>query len=419
MKTYNLPVELIIQKPVHVTQSKSVPVDIVKKLKNAGIDAMMEDSHLPASKKQAIAPKSTQTSGNNVVVKTNALDTEINPWDIAHLSVDALGADTTYIEPNFINEFTVERKVNDSADQLNAKSFGIGNTDDDFDPDWQPNANIIWHLDEAHSQLLKARNAVAHDDYEIRIGHIDTGYSKTHSVIPDKIRNNPLQRNFVKGEILNDAHDPFSDGFLKQPGHGTGTLGLLAGTKVDLATDNGGFQDYLGGAWFANVICCRIAESVILFKTYAFAQALQYLTDLCLSGTQVHVVSMSMGGAPSKIWADAVNAAYEAGITVVTASGNNFSGLPTRHIVYPARFKRVIAACGVTYDFKPYCTKKVDEMQGCYGPSRYMDHALAAFTPNTPWACVETNTIRFSGAGTSSATPQIAAAAAIYYKKYH
>jgi hypothetical protein len=126
-----------------------------------------------------------------------------------------------------------------------------------------------------------------------------------------------------------------------------------------------------------------------------------------------------MGGAPSKIWADSVNAAYEAGITMVSAAGNNFAGLPTRHVVYPARFGRVIAASGVTFDFKPYYTKKKDEMQGCFGPPRHMLKALSAFTPNTPWASVESGTIRFSGAGTSSATPQIAAAAAIYYRKYH
>jgi hypothetical protein len=36
----------------------------------------------------------------------------------------------------------------------------------------------------------------------------------------------------------------------------------------------------------------------------------------------------------------AVNALYELGIFIVTAAGNNFGNLPTRNIVYPARFKR-------------------------------------------------------------------------------
>ena len=46
-----------------------------------------------------------------------------------------------------------------------------------------------------------------------------------------------------------------------------------------------------------------------------------------------------------------------------------------------------------------------------------MTRALAAFTPNVPWACGTNSMVKFSGAGTSSATPQIAAAAAIYYRK--
>jgi hypothetical protein len=419
MKKFNQPIELIIQVPVSQTRGLSVSKDLGKQLKDAGIDAELVSDPSDHSKKKGVLQKSLSLKKSNVIVKTKARDTEINPWDIAHLSADALGKSASYVEPDFISEFIVERKVDSPAGELNVKSFGSGKTNDNYDPDWNPNSNIIWHLDDKHSQLKSAREAVAGIDYEIRIGHLDTGYSKTHFVIPDSARKNILQRNFIRGENPKDAHDPFSGGFLKMPGHGTGTLGLLAGKKIDVLTDNGSFQDYLGGAYFAEVICCRIAESVILLKTNTFAEALNYLTELSLSGTQVHVVSMSMGGAPSRIWADAINAAYEAGITIVTASGNNFAGLPTRHLVYPARFGRVIAACGVTFDFKPYYTTKKDEMQGCYGPVKHMSKALSAFTPNTPWASTESGAIRFSGAGTSSATPQVASAAAIYYRKYH
>ena len=419
MKSYNQTVDLIIQLPQTQIQSKSVAGNLQKKLKDAGIETESDsEPPRPASRKMAIS-MNISLPKRNVLIRTKAVDTEINPWDLAHISADALGKDSGYIEPDFINEFTAERKIDSSAGELKARSFGSGKSDDNFDRDWNPGSNMIWHLDDKYSQLKTARNAVANIDYNIRIGHLDTGYSKTHFAIPDSVRNDKLQRNFVRGEDPDDSHDPFSKGFMKQPGHGTGTLGLLAGTKIDIATSEGRFQDYLGGACFAEVICCRIAESVILFKTNAFAEALNYLTELSLSGIQVHVVSMSMGGAPSGIWADAVNAAYEAGITVVTAAGNNFAGLPIKHIVYPARFGRVIAACGVTYDFKPYSTRKKDEMQGCFGPPGYMSKALSAFTPNTPWASVESGTIRFSGAGTSSATPQIASAAAIYYRKYH
>lgn len=419
MEKTNQPIELIIQTHPSTIQSKSMNGDLSQKLKSMGIEVEIISTEETKSSGKAKGLNGHETEKRNVLVRTKAKDTEINPWDMAHLSADAAGNSAKYIEPNILNEFVVDRKVDSPAEKLSPKTFGSGRSSDDYDPDWHPNTNIIWHLGDNYSQLKSAREAVADNPYTVRIGHLDTGYSATHFAIPDSIRTNKLQRNFVKGESPNDAHDPFIQGFLKQPGHGTGTLGLLAGGKINLATANGPFNDYLGGAYFAEVICCRISESVILFKTSAFADALTYLTELSLAGTQVHVVSMSMGGAPSRIWADAVNAAYEAGIFVVTAAGNNFAGLPTRHVIYPARFGRVTAACGVTYDFKPYYTSKPDEMQGCFGPKKDMLKALSAFTPNTPWASVESGTIRFSGAGTSSATPQVAAAAAIYYKKYH
>jgi len=418
MKRYDKPIDLIIEKKAGSATSKSFP-GIEGKLRAAGINiGDIKESSDTVPKTFGKAMHTKRAGKEKLRIQTGVSDMEMNPWDMAHLSKKALGKTAGYIEPDSWNEFVTGRKVENKFDDLTPKSFGTASKGDDYDPDWQPRQNSIWHLDDSHSQLLSARNAVMNEKYLIRIGHLDTGYSN-HSVIPESIKKNPLQRNFIEGEAANKAFDFQSEGFLKQPGHGTGTLGLLAGGKVKLNTANGVFEDYLGGAWFADVVCCRISKSVILFKTSAFADALKYLTLLTVNGTPVHVVSMSMGGAPSKAWADAVNDAYMAGITIVTASGNNFDGLPTRHVIYPARFERVIAACGVTYDFAPYYTKLIAEMQGNFGPSRDMNKALAAFTPNTPWASVGSGTIKFSGAGTSSATPQIAAAAAIYYRKNH
>ncbi len=419
MKSYNQPIELIVKSSVANLQSRSAQKTFREQFRKAGIETEFISKAMPAGPKKKFVGKAHKPGSANVIVKTNAKDTEVNPWDIAHVSLDSMGKDAGYIEPNFAQEFVVQRKIDVPAKKITSKTLSSGKSADDYDPDWQPHKNIIWHLDDNYSQLKSARDSVAGIGYNVRIAHLDTGYSQTHFVVSDAIRQNPLQHNFVDGENPGDAHDPLIDGFMKQPGHGTGTLGILAGTKIDIPTDTGRFLDYLGGAYFAEIIACRIAPSVILMKTASFADALDYLTNLSLNGTQVHVVSMSMGGAPSRVWADAVNAAYEAGITLVTASGNNFAGLPTRHVVYPARFGRVIAACGVTNDYKPYFTKKLNEMQGCFGPERHMKKALSAFTPNSPWARVSSGTISFSGAGTSSATPQIAAAAAIYYRKYH
>jgi Subtilase family len=330
---------------------------------------------------------------------------------------DQIKTNQSFVEPDFVSEFIVDKKVFGGMKNVKGAILKSNSNADDFDSDWNPQENSIWYLDKKHSQLLDARTDVMnHDDgYITRIGHLDTGYSN-HPQTPPKL-SKKLQRNFVEGEDANDATDRKIGGALNMPGHGTGTGCILAGNKYKTA--DGKFDDFLGGAYFAEIIPCRVSNSVVLFKASSFAKAIQYLIDLNNSGTRVHAVSMSMGGVPSQLWADIINAAYDAGITVVTAAGNNFNGLPTRKLVYPARFNRVIAACGVTYDNAPYFHKKLGEMQGCWGPKKNMGKALAAFTPNTPWAMMNRGTISFSGAGTSSATPQIAAAVACYYKKYH
>jgi len=424
MRVTNQPVELIVETSANASsmQSKSrgAGSSIAKKLKEAGIEVeQITPAQKALSAKQAKAFSAVPVSGK-VYVKTALKDYEMNPWDVAHQSAKALGTAATFAEPDLLQEFTVDNNVDVpfKKDRL-AKTGTSKSGENGYDPDWQPHRNTIWHLGDDFSQLKSAREAVWDLPYTIRIGHLDTGYGKEHPAIPDSIKQNPMQRNFVDGEDEKDAHDRLTAGMLRMPGHGTGTLGILAGGKVRLQTDDGLFNDYLGGAPFAEVICCRVAPSVVLMKTSAFAEAISYLTSLTLTGTPVHVVSMSMGGAPAKAWADAVNAAYEAGITIVTAAGNNFNGLPTQHVIYPARFQRVMAACGVTHDYAPYTHKKLGEMQGCYGPRRHMTKALAGFTPNTPWVTTSNGKISFAGAGTSSATPQVASAAAIYYRKYY
>jgi subtilisin family serine protease len=413
MKIYHQPIELIIKGSSSTKPLGKSVLNVKSLLNKAGLQVESvrnSNAGAPPAKGKALKPQKDA----RLYVKTRLRDSEMNPWDAAHAAAEALGAGASFIEPDLLHEYTMPNNLHVSHKKAIAKGSDDG---DGYDPDWQPHQDTVWHLGEQFSQLKAAREEVEGVDFTIRIGHLDTGYSKEHTIVPDKVRRNKLQRNFVEGEDAGDAHDRMLSGGLRNPGHGTGTLGLLAGNKVKIGTPV--FNDYLGGAYFADVISCRVSTSVVLIKTSAFAEAIDYLTGLTLAGTPVHVVSMSMGGAPSQAWADAVNKAYEAGITLVTAAGNNFNGLPTQHIIYPARFQRVIGACGVTYDFKPYHTTKLGEMRGCFGPERHMKKALAAFTPNTPWASTQKNTVRFSGAGTSSATPQIASAAAIYYRKHY
>jgi hypothetical protein len=333
-------------------------------------------------------------------------------WDMAHEAAQQYNA---YVEPD----------IGVQWDYRNRVSVAVGAAPGDLcfynaeSTDFPQGTGFAWHLD--LSQLRSARNEVGDNPEKARIGILDTGFDFKHQARPGNLLLD-LQRNFVGDDRpTNDATDPFPRGPFTNPGHGTGTIGLLAGQRLQNMTRPEQNGDYLGGAPLAEVLPVRIATGVMLLFSSAFATGLDYLIAPNGNGAdRVDVLSMSMGGLASKAWADVVNRAYDAGIVMVTAAGNNFPLTP-ESIVYPARFRRVIAACGVMADGRPYIRENVPigKMAGNYGPDSKMDTALAAFTPNTPWAEINCESIvDMDGAGTSSATPQIAAAAALWLQKH-
>lgn len=271
----------------------------------------------------------------------------------------------------------------------------------------QTGTHAMWHASPDHGQFASIAGFFdAERGPRVRIAQLDTGFDPHHQTLPARLRHD-LQRSFVSGEPTNDATDRAGGMVNKAPGHGTGTLGILAGRNT-------------GAAPWAEVIPLRVATGVVLFSNSAVARALDYVHALCADPqTFVHVITMSMGGVASRAWADAVNALYERGVTIVSAAGNNYGNLPTRYLVYPARFNRVTAACGVMADLTPYADLGLTRMAGNYGPRAAMQTALAASTPNVPWprrGC--SGIVDSDGAGTSSATPQVAAAAALWIARH-
>ncbi len=348
-----------------------------------------------------------------------------NPWELSHaLSAAGMGivSGDAFVEPDLLQDWNFQ--------DPGARAGGLAATGKCVFVDQNAvlpgvKGKFAWHLDDAFSGLRKARTTVgAPAGNVIRIAHLDTGYDPAHQTLPAHLRQD-LERNFLPGENLHDASDPAVGGFLKNPGHGTATLGILAGNKFTFAAPGyTAFADFLGGAPHAEVVPIRVGTSVVQLLTSAVAAGINYAAELCRDpATRIHVMSMSMGGLASQAWADAVNKAYESGIVYVAAAGNNFSaglfGVPTRMIVFPARFRRVLAACGVMANAHPYFGLPIGSMQGNWGPESKMATALSAFTPNMPWAtrgCP--GIVEMDGAGTSAATPQIAAAAALYFQKH-
>ena len=349
----------------------------------------------------------------HIVEPALALDAG-NPWDVCHAMVtQGLGlagaALPEFAEPDFAQSWITGSPeaealaLTASCEPVAQKTGSSGYPGAD-DP--------LWHQDDGHSGFARALAdlTLPPADQRVRIAHLDTGFDPAHQSRPALLETE-LQRNFVDDQAPTDATDTAS-GVFNNRGHGTGTLSLLAGSPA-------GGLPRLGAAPFARVVPLRVADRVVLFRNSAIAQALDHVHALCATpATAVDVVTLSMGGLASSAWADAVNALYEAGVVVVAAAGNNFGNLPTHHVVYPARFNRVIAACGVMADHQPYADLPASKMAGNYGPASKMRTAMAAYTPNVPWAKLGCGTVvDLDGAGTSAATPQIAAAAATWLQK--
>ena len=315
-----------------------------------------------------------------------------NAWDAAHDAMRqgfAAGNGIIAAEPDFAQSFAGD---DGGAADCAARPQSA-------DGDRAVGAGDDWHLGDAYSGLARAAAAVAPDaQARILIAHLDTGYDPAHPAMPTGLQT-ALERDFTRGGGASAA-DTTPDGGIpgtRNRGHGTGTLSILAGT---------GF----GGAPHARVMAVRIADSVVRFTTSTMVQGIDHAR-----AAGAHVLSMSMGGLASAALADAVNAAYEAGLTLVTAAGNNFApGVPIRSVVYPARMRRVIAATGVMANGRPYFDLDGGTMQGCWGPPAKMSTAIAGWTPNIPWAMLGCGTVRRDGEGTSAATPQVAAACALW-----
>ena len=332
-----------------------------------------------------------------------------NPWDAAHEAAEQLNY-KNYIEPDILHE-------RETSDERGKEDF--------TDTFWPPHSKTPapgWHLDEQHTGFASVRSKAT--GKTIRIAHLDTGYTPDHFSAAGMNILTDYEKDFW--DKKDTAVDPSHPG-KAFAGHGTATLALLAAGRLKLSYGDQTFDDIFGGAPDAEIIPVRISPSVIHAYTSSMALGLDWALrpkgDL---SKRCDVVTISHGGLPTKLWATAVNALYEHGTVVVAASGDSVSltiiNIATRFTVYPSCFNRVITALGAASDRTPYKTKGFGHVQGCWGPDTVMRKAIAAYTPNVAWMKFKDKPPQLGfdmhGAGTSSSTPQVAAACALWLQLY-
>lgn len=381
-----------------------------------------------------------------------------NPWDVAHAALrtsdqentgllarvferlEAAGATPLELEPDLsmvVDSEALQRHLASATSHESAQSAGPFRAP--ASRAWPHPEDPLWHLRDEYSQLARAREA-ARPDFEadlevIQIAHLDTGYDPNHPLLPrrfDRVRSRDLTDTPAAGRI-EAAPDPGRKGFLKFPGHGTGTLGLLAGGRICYPSRGSGVTcEDVGGAPLARIVSYRVSDSVIHLYPRTLARAVRLATD-----EGADVLSLSMGGLPSGALRDAVNYAYSHGTALFAATGDFFVvpvlGLRTpSSVVYPARFSRVVGVTGVTADLLSYARApsllgwlrnfRSWSLRGSAGPRAAMTRTVAAYAPNVPWAVwapsAPTGACDLDGAGTSAATPQVAAAASLWLQRH-
>jgi hypothetical protein len=362
-----------------------------------------------AAYQQSPAFSPEKPEDNWFLVTPSTFDPSLNPWDLAH-QVARQKQYSFFAEPDLLQATFQEAEARAWVQPTRG-----------LDQHWPPPRSVSpgWHLEAGFTDFISAHRVAMGKG--VRIAHLDTGYWPPHASTPKNIRP-ALGWNFYEGNPVTvdpGTGSPFD--ILPSPGHGTATLAFLAGNKLELIFSGHRFDGYFGGAPESEVVPVRIAASVIHFYTSTMAQGIDYalaprgdITKKC------DVITISHGGLPAESWAYAVNRVYEAGIVMAAASGDNivapFGPFPFYDTVWPSRFNRVITVVGATYDKTPYVTNVLGEIEGSWGPDKnVMKKAIAAYTPNVAWMKYRTN-VQFDmdGKGTSSSTPQVAAACALW-----
>ena len=212
------------------------------------------------------------------------------------------------------------------------------------------------------------------------------------------------------------AYNAPEDLFYRKPGHPTDTFahgtfvtGLIAGVVDNELSATGTVSPAF------NVKIMPIAANIPFlnsFYTYDIVNAIDYAVFY-----GADVINLSLGSSsPDFYMEQAINTAYNNGVTVVAASGNNGSGT----LDYPARYDKVVSVGAINSD-----NSKTGYSQ--YGNGldlvAYVGQGSGAGTATfqKTWSCFggctsgsTFDTIQNKyGVGTSFATPQVSAAAAL------
>lgn len=249
---------------------------------------------------------------------------------------------------------------------------------------YAPPIELRWSLDKINADKAWIRSQGA----GILIGHPDTGFAE-HDTLSNGTLNLSLGKDLIDGHTV--PKDPLHAS-MANPGHGTATASVIAGHI------GGGIS---GVAPAATLVPIRCIEDVKVFNQAPVAAAIAHAHS-----TGCQVISMSLGGVPSRALHAAVKAAVDDGVIVLAAAGNC-----VRTVVWPARYDEVIAVGGTNILDMPW-------KGSCRGPavdiSAPAEHVWCAkrSKPDESVSAIK------PGQGTSYAVATVAGIAALWLSRH-
>jgi len=213
--------------------------------------------------------------------------------------------------------------------------------------------------------------ALSRGSDDIVIAVLDTGVQLDH---PD------LQGRIAEGINLVGEGEPEDD-----VGHGTHVAGIIA------ATVNNG-EGVAGLSWRGRIMPVKVLDSTGSGTTYSVAEGIIWATD-----HGADVINMSLGNyASAEFLHDAIRYAYDRGVVLVAASGNDNTDQPGYPAAYPEVF--AVAATDANDGKAPYSNF------GDYIDVAAPGDTIASTYPGNQYAALS---------GTSMASPHVAALAGL------
>lgn len=243
----------------------------------------------------------------------------------------------------------------------------------------QPPQELDWGVDRIDADLAWANS----EGSGIDVAVIDTGIDRDHEDLTANLKGGV---NFVSKSFSRPADPTKWD---DDNGHGTHVAGTIASVDNSIGVKGVAPKANLWAVKVLNSSGSGYMSNVIAGIDWAVAN-------------NMDVVNMSLG-APSGTQSleDAVNNAYNAGVVVVVAAGNEGDGNPaTNNVGYPAKYASVIAVGAVASDDShPYWSSDGEEVE----------ISAPGVSIHSTWNNGLYNTI----SGTSMATPHVVGAVAL------